>query len=441
MTKASGEGDDLYSERTPAAGERRADATGPIPEEEASAPGEGQRRDRIVVQRERLEALGRLSGGVAHDFNNLLTAILGNVDQILPLVRYEDLDVHRSFLLESLSEILSAAERASSLTRQLLVFSRGERTEPRVIDLNDAVARLERMLRRLIPEHIDLRFSLEAAPSWVCLDPAQLEQVVMNLVLNARDATSLGGRVEVRTGNRVLSWDQAEQLDGISAGVFVTIEVRDTGHGMSAEVQTQAFEPFFTTKGAEAGTGLGLATVSGIVGEAGGTIMLESAPERGTSVKVLLPAEARPSRMRAARNTPVKAAGRGQRETVLVCEDEEIVRKIICRTIAAQGYEVLEASCASEALALFHAHQPSVSLLLTDVIMPGMNGKELADKVREQAPSLPVLFASGYTADVLDLQAGDIAAEDLLTKPFTPRDLLLRIREKLDGDGAVAPAL
>jgi CheY-like chemotaxis protein len=207
---------------------------------------------------------------------------------------------------------------------------------------------------------------------------------------------------------------------------------------MSEEVRTHAFEPFFTTKGADAGTGLGLSTVSGIVAEAGGAIALESAPGRGTSVKVLLPAEARPSHMRTARVTPVRPAASGKRETVLVCEDEEIVRKIICRTISAQGYEVLEASSAHQALELFDAHEARVRLLLTDVIMPGMNGKELADKVRARAPALPVLFASGYTADVLDLQAGDIAPEDLLTKPFTPRDLLVRIREKLDRDDALA---
>ncbi len=379
---------------------------------------------RASSQSERLESLGRAVSGVAHDFNNLLTAILCNVDQLLPLVDSAgDLAAVRPLMAEGLAEILAAAERASGLTRQLLVFSRGHSAEPRAIEVNETIAGLGRMLRRLIPENIALAFALDPAPTWVALDRAQLEQIVMNLVLNARDAVCPGGTIAVRTKKGFVA-GASEHFAPV-----VTIEVADTGHGMTEDVRSRCLDPFFTTKPSDVGTGLGLATVATIVSEANGTLSLESRPGNGTTVRVRLPTEGSPAQ--GARDAPIARSTLGS-ETVLVCEDEEVVRKIMCRAIAAHGYEVLEASSGPMALELLEAHRDRVKLLVTDVIMPSMDGTELEARIRGMTPHLPVLYASGYASDVLDRNAREIAPDDFLAKPFTPRELLARIRAKLD---------
>jgi PAS domain S-box-containing protein len=370
---------------------------------------ERERFENRLQQSQRLETVGQLAGGVAHDFNNLLAVILNYayfVRERLP----EDSDVR-----PDLEEIRHAAERASELVHQLLVFSRRENIRPVVLDLNEVVRDTERLLGRTIGERVELATDLEASECLVEADSAQLEQVVMNLVVNARDALHGGGtiRIETRLGKQVL------------------LAVSDDGEGMEPEVAARAFEPFFTTKPKGAGTGLGLATVYGTVTQAGGQAEIDSQPGRGTTVRVYLPRAT-------AREPNAEVAGDGSRSdgaTVLVVEDEDPVRRLTCRILAGSGYECLEASGAEEALSLYEKNRDRVALVLSDIVMPGMSGQELVERIAGDGSAPPVLFMSGYTDEtILPGEASD-GRGALLHKPFTAEALLRSVREALHGEG------
>ncbi len=356
---------------------------------------------------QRMEAVGRLAGGVAHDFNNLLTVILGEVD--LALTRPRRDPAEESALLE----IRRAGERAALLTQQLLSFSRRQVVAPAEIDMNELVIELEKMLARLIGENVQLRTVVGASDAWIRADRGQMEQVLVNLVVNARDAMPAGGTITVNTAR---------------VGQSVVVSVTDTGTGMTDDVRRHLFEPFFTTKERGKGSGLGLATSYGIVHQAGGHIEVRTALGRGTTMDVILPVVAAPATEPAA-ETPSVAFGH---ETVLIVEDEPGVQRIAARVLGLKGYQVLTAASGEQALAVLRDRHRAVDLLLTDVVLQGMGGRELADAAVALRPRLRVLFVSGYTDDIV-LQHR-LVAEDVhfLAKPYSPDALVQRVREVLD---------
>ena len=384
-------------------------------------------------QAHKMEAVGRLAGGVAHDFNNLLTVILGYGNLVQNRLRAED-PVRRD-----VGEIVAVAERAASLTRQLLAFSRQQVLETRVIDLNAIVSDLERMLRRLIGEDVELVILPQPSLGRVSADPGQVEQVLVNLVVNARDAMPAGGRLTIRTADVSLDAAHARDHADVVPGAYVMIAVTDTGTGMSLDVASRAFEPFFTTKERGRGTGLGLATVHGIVKQSGGHLELESERGLGSTFRVYLP---RVAGEPAAASAPEAARDRAAAtETVLVVEDEEMIRRVVREGLERKGYRVLEAADGPAALALCGREDVPIDLMVTDVVMPWMSGPELARRVRPLRPGLRVIYVSGHADRALDgLAAGGAA---FLQKPFTPEALARRVREVLDaaapGPGAVPP--
>lgn len=399
------------------------------------AEGEREQLARRLQMAERLESLGRLAGGVAHDFNNLLAVILNyasfakeGVETQIPNLPAEVRGDCRE-IIQDVSEITRAAERAAALTHQLLIFGRREVVNPEVLDLNAVVGDLERLLRRTIGEHIELTTRLGHDLWPVKADPSGIEQVLMNLVVNARDAMAGGGTLVVETANVDVSEDFSGASTELAAGSYVRLSVSDTGGGMSPEVAARAFEPFFTTKPKGEGSGLGLATVYGIVTQAGGHVHLYSEPGAGTSVRVYWPATEDEGRPR--RRKPLVRDTRGGGETVLVVEDEDQVREIVQRVLSKNGYSVLAAGDGIEALALADAHEGEIHLLLTDVVLPRISGKELVDTILSRSPSTRILFMSGYPQDVLEhgtIQGG----LPLIEKPFTPQALLRRVREIMD---------
>jgi signal transduction histidine kinase/DNA-binding response OmpR family regulator len=377
-------------------------------------------------QSQKMEAIGRLAGGIAHDFNNLLMVISG----------------YSEFLLERLGpdpglrgpaqEISSASERATSLTRQLLAFSRKQMLTPKVIDLNGVVTENLRMLTRLIGEDIDLVMIPAAELGPVKADPSQIEQVIMNLAVNARDAMPQGGRLTIETANVKLDEAYARLHAPVQPGDYTMLAITDTGVGMDSETQSQIFEPFFTTKGTK-GTGLGLSTVYGIVKQSDGYIWVYSEPAKGTSFKIYLPhvttEEARlVEQPVATATTPTETP----RETILVVEDELNLRRLTRQFLDNQGYTVLEAADGAAAVQICVAHQGTIHLLLTDVIMPGMNGRELAQRVSEIRPNMKVLYMSGYTENAIGHNGTLDAGVKLLQKPFTLHALKATVREVLD---------
>ncbi|MDF1504472.1 ATP-binding protein [Roseisolibacter sp. H3M3-2] len=378
---------------------------------------------------QKMEALGRFAGGIAHDFNNLLTGILGYCD--LALLDLPDGAPER----EDFQAIRLAAQRAAGLTGQILAFSRGQVVQPVPLDLNEVLAGLEPMLGRMIGEHIRLVTARAPALGAVLADPGQVEQIVVNLALNARDAMPEGGLMSLATRDeRVEAHDPTHP--GVPAGRWVVLELRDTGVGMDAETQARIFEPFFTTKERGKGTGLGLATVYGIVRQAGGTVRVRSAPGAGSTFTVYLPrAEAAAVEPRRA-EAPAPPA-RGGSETVLLVEDEDAVRSIARETLARRGYEVLVAADGPAALALARRREAPIDLLLTDVVMPGMHGRALAEALLRDRPTLRVLFMSGYTEDEVLHRGVSTEALAFIAKPFTPDMLAARVRDVLDaGEGA-----
>jgi PAS domain S-box-containing protein len=374
-------------------------------------------------QSQKMEAVGQLAGGIAHDFNNLLTAILGNTQLLL-----RDLppgDAKRG----DVEEIRKASERAASLTRQLLAYSRRQMLQPKVLDLNVVVAEMDKMLRRLIGEHIALVAALQSDLGHVRADPNQIEQVIVNLAVNARDAMPDGGKLTIETANVDLDETFAQAHLGSVPGAYAMLAVTDTGHGMDVNVRAHLFEPFFTTKEVGKGTGLGLATVYGIVKQSGGYISVYSERGRGSTFKIYLPRIATPSATPAA--PPRVGAARGS-ETVLVVEDELAVLTLSRRALEAQGYVVLAASDAAAALRVVERHGGTIHLLLTDVVMPGMSGRDLADRLTAQRPGIRVLYMSGYPGDAV-VQHGTLpSGSAFLQKPFSPDGLARKVRDVLD---------
>lgn len=374
-------------------------------------------------QSQKIEAIGRLAGGIAHDFNNVLTAILG-YSQIL-LSDMEAGDPRR----EDMQEIERAAERAASLTRQLLAFSRNQVLQPQILNLNGLVGNLDNFLRRLIGEDIDLRTRLAPDLWLVSADAGQIEQVVMNLAVNSRDAMPSGGKLTIETSNVVLDQDYARHHIAVVPGDYVMVAVSDTGIGMDEVTKGRLFEPFFTTKGPGQGTGLGLSTVYGIVKQSGGNIWVYSEPGRGSTFKIYFPrasgAEVEPGGKVAPTTT------RGS-ETVLLTEDEDGVRQLASKVLRAQGYQVLEASSGREAITVAEAFSGKIHLLLTDVVMPEFSGSELAKRIGVVRPGIRVLYMSGYTDEAI-IHHGVLTANiAYLQKPFTPEVLARKVREVLE---------
>jgi len=331
-------------------------------------------------------------------------------------------------------EILGASERAAGLTRQLLAFSRRQVLQPRELDLNGVLLPMESMIQRLIGEHIHLSMSLEPKLGWTRADPAQIEQVVLNLAVNARDAMLDGGQLSITTTNLEVGEESAGGLLGVQAGQYIRLTVRDTGCGIRSEVQAHIFEPFFTTKGLGKGTGLGLSTVYGIVQQSNGHLTFESEPGQGTAFHIHLPRiQLGPQHPHPSSAVP-DGRPRGH-ETILLAEDNELVRTMARVCLQKGGYRVIEADSGEEALRKFLAEGDRIHFLLTDVVMPGMNGKELADRIQALRPGMKVLFMSGYTEEVLVRFGGSLEGISLLDKPFTPTVLLQRIRDLIDEVG------
>jgi PAS domain S-box-containing protein len=376
---------------------------------------------------QKMEAVGRLAGGVAHDFNNVLTVIHGYAQTALERLPPEDP------LRRDLQEVLRAAERAASLTRQLLAFSRKSPPAPTRLDLNAVLAGMEKFLRRLIGSDIEIVLRPAADLGPVKADRGQLEQVVMNLALNARDAMPKGGTLMLETARVELAAEAAERHLGLSPGPHVVLSISDTGTGMDRETLSRIFEPFFTTKPEGAGTGLGLSIVWAIVREAGGGVWVYSEPGRGTTFKIYLP-EAPADEAEAeteAAGGPAGALPRGT-ETVLVAEDERSIRRLIRELLTALGYQVLEAADGNEALRVSREYDKPIHLLLTDSVMPFMSGRDLARQLAETRPEIRILYMSGYTAPALAANGHGVAAADFLEKPFTPSTLARKVREVLD---------
>jgi len=377
-----------------------------------------------LLQSQKMEAVGQLAGGVAHDFNNILTAIVGYTD----LLAAELGDNARQ--REDLEEIRKAARRAAALTRQLLSFSRKQVLEPRIVDVNGVVMNLDKMLRSLISESIDLKIQLADDLNAARVDPTQLEQVIMNLAINARDAMPDGGTLTIETANATLDEDYAMSHVAVIAGDYVMLAVTDTGCGMTEATKARIFEPFFTTKPAGRGTGLGLSTVYGIVKQSGGNIWVYSEPNKGTTFKIYLPAvDALPEDIGKA--VPVEAARQGS-GTVLVVEDDEQLRRLTHRALAAQGYFVLEADRGRSALDIARRHKGPIDLLLTDLIMPDTNGLKLAETLRAARPGLRVLFMSGYPDSAIVHHGMLDAGVAYLAKPFTTEAITRKVREVLE---------
>jgi PAS domain S-box-containing protein len=371
---------------------------------------------------QKMEAIGRLAAGVAHDFNNLLTVIMSYSSMILAEMSEDDAGYVGAH------EIHKAGERAAALTRQLLAFCRKQVLQPKVLNINCVVADMDRMLRRLIGEDIDLVTVLDPALESIKADPGQIEQVVMNLAVNARDAMIGGGKLTVETANVEFDTAFAHRHTAVSAGAYVMLAVSDTGTGMDDETQARIFEPFFTTKGPGEGTGLGLATVYGIVQQSAGSILVYSEPGHGTTFKIYLP---RVRETPEVRETAANRALYQGTETALVVEDEDVIRLLVCGVLKKAGYSVLEAKNGAEALLVAERYSGGIDLMISDVVMPSMGGAELAEKLTISRPGIKILFMSGYTNNaILDhcLLAPNAV---FLEKPFVPTALARKVLEVL----------
>jgi two-component system, cell cycle sensor histidine kinase and response regulator CckA len=374
-------------------------------------------------QSQKMEAIGQLAGGIAHDFNNLLTAITG----------YGDLALGRldagSPVRRNVEEMKRAGERAAVLTRQLLAFSRKQVLQPKVLDLNDVVCDLERMLGRVLGEHVELVTALAADLGRTRADPGQIEQVVMNLAINARDAMPTGGKLTLSTENVELDELFVTRHHGAVAGQYVMLAVSDTGEGMDRKTLERVFDPFFTTKPQGQGTGLGLSTVYGIVKQTGGQIWAYAEPGQGATFKVYLPRVWERAAERAERAAAPRLLGT---ETVLLVEDEAIVRDLVHEMLETAGYRVLEAPSGADAIAIAAAYKEPIDLLVTDVVMPAMSGQELAARLLAERPELRVLFTSGYTEDAITSHGVLAPGTAFAEKPFTAAELGQKVRDLLD---------
>jgi two-component system cell cycle sensor histidine kinase/response regulator CckA len=384
---------------------------------------EGRNLEEQLRQAQKMEAIGRLAGSVAHDFNNLLSVILSYSTLVLGELKAVDP------LRADVEAIKRAGERAAELTHQLLAFSRRQVLAPKIVDLNDVVRQSERMLQRLLGEDIELVTRLNRCASKVKVDPGQIDQVIMNLALNARDAMPNGGKLTIETNDAVL--DEAYALDhfGVRSGAHVMLAISDTGVGMDKETQSRIFEPFFTTKSPGKGTGLGLSTVFGIVQQSGGHVWVYSEPGAGASFKVYLPKAAEGELPHIEQPEPATLEGS---ETILLVEDQEEVRRVACEVLRRFGYHVIEARNPGEALLECERHPRTIHLLLTDVVMPRMNGRELAERLLKIRPNLRVLYMSGYTENAIVHHGILDSGIAYLQKPLVPDALGRRVREVLD---------
>ncbi|MEO7425511.1 MAG: ATP-binding protein, partial [Fibrobacteria bacterium] len=377
-------------------------------------------------QSQKLEAMGRLSGGIAHDFNNLLTVITGYADLAQTMVAPE------GALRDTLDEILKAGERATGLTRQLLAFSRQQILAPKILGLNAIITDMRVMLARLIGESLFIFDDLDPDLGFVKVDLVQMQQILMNLVINARDSMPNGGEITITTRNSDLDREYAEEHPEVARENYVMLSVRDRGTGMAPDVKARIFDPFFTTKQIGKGSGMGLATVQGIVGQSGGYIMVESSLGKGSEFRIYLP------RMKKEEQTPEimtpmgdKDAYRGS-ETVLLAEDEEMVRTLVRTVLELSGYKVLESDGGAAALALARTYAGTIDLLLTDMLMNGLSGRELAESFLLLRPDTRVLFMSGYSDDLV-IEDGLLGKEGgFVQKPFAPTQLIKAVREALD---------
>jgi signal transduction histidine kinase/CheY-like chemotaxis protein len=385
---------------------------------------ERKRLELQLRQAQKIEAVGRLAGGIAHDFNNLLTVIIGRSEFILSSLETSDPTRLNVELIDA------TAERAATLTRQLLAFSRRQVLQPKVLALHEVVDNVVPMLRRLIGEDIEIHTAAGAALGRVRVDPAQIEQVIMNLALNARDAMPQGGLLMITTTTAELSEIQAKRLGSLQPGPCAILSVSDTGSGMDEETRLRVFEPFFTTKPLGKGTGLGLSVVHGIVEQHGGAISVESAPGRGTTFRIYLP-RVDDVVAQAETNAAAAAAVHGS-ETILLVEDETEVRELVAQMLRKSGYTVLTAPDAATALALSERHPGPIHLLLTDVVMPEMSGLELRQRLSGLRPQTRVIYMSGYTDEALGRHGVLEPDTVLLQKPFRFAELGRRIRESLD---------
>ncbi|MBN2323375.1 MAG: PAS domain S-box protein [Spirochaetes bacterium] len=378
-------------------------------------------------QSQKMEAIGRFAGGIAHDFNNMMTAVIGFSDYLLSSRQDDDA------LVSIIKQIKAAGQRAASLTQQLLAFSRRQAIETQLIDLQLVITTMEQMLRQLIGEDIILSIALDKKPSIIKTDRSQVEQIIMNLVVNARDAMPQGGKLIIETETAVLDDDYCKDWIDIEAGTYVALSITDTGSGMDKETLSHIYEPFYTTKEIGKGTGLGLSTVYGIVKQSQGHVHCYSEPQKGTTFKIYFPAitqQAENTQFRDEDSGEVKIS-RGT-ETILLVEDEEVVRKIASSVLRSNGYHVFEATNSDEALAICKDRDISIDLLVTDVIMPGMQGPDLARQILDVSPETSVLFISGYPDNVIEKLELFEVDNNFLQKPFTPKKLLLRVQELLN---------
>ncbi len=382
-----------------------------------------------IRQSQKMEAVGRLAGGIAHDFNNLLMVVSGYTEVLLD-------QLPASHALHGKAEaIQQASERATTLTRQLLAFSRKQLLELKVVDVNVIVEDMERLLRPLIGEDIELSTSLESTVGCtLSADAGQLEQVVMNLVVNARDAMPNGGKISIRTASVTLDDSYRPENTFIKLGPYVVISVSDTGYGMDRDTQARIFEPFLTTKEKGKGTGFGLSTVYGIIKQSGGYVFVQSEPGLGTTFTMYFPRVDEPCEKPGAAPATLSAAGGS--ETILLVEDEESVRKLVLDTLTARGYKVLEAENGNAALDLAARHPESIHLVVTDVIMPGLSGHELAAQLLAIRPATKVLYLSGYAEDAFAMPHAVDAQKAFLQKPFTLQNLFRKVREVLGSSAA-----
>ena len=374
-------------------------------------------------QAQKMEAVGRLAGGIAHDFNNLLTVVSGYTEVML------DQLAPGNPLHAKAEAIQQASDRATTLTRQLLAFSRKQILELKVIDVNAIVADMERLLRPLIGEDIELVTQLAASVGCTRADAGQLEQVIMNLVVNAKDAMPNGGKISIRTANVTLDESHRPENTFIKNGAYIMIQVSDTGQGMDRETQARIFEPFFTTKEKGKGTGLGLSTVYGIIKQSGGYVFVQSELGRGTVFTIYFPRVDEPSEPLG--TTQVAMASAGGSETVLLVEDEDSVRQLVRETLESRGYRVLEAENGNFGLAMAASHTDTIHLIITDVVMPGLSGHELVEQLLAVRPGIKTLYLSGYAQDAFPTPLTADSQKIFLQKPFTLQSLARKVREIL----------
>jgi signal transduction histidine kinase/CheY-like chemotaxis protein len=377
---------------------------------------------------QKMEAVGRLAGGIAHDFNNLLTVINGYSSMLIENLK------GNPYAISQAGDILNAGTRAGELVSQLLAFSRRQMIKPRPIEINQLIHNVERMLRRIIGEHIELRTDLQGNSGWIHADPNQMEAVLLNLATNAQDAMTQGGVLEIKTAPINVDSDHDEARLKLPAGSYVRLTVRDTGHGMNDETQQHIFEPFFTTKQPGKGTGLGLSSVYGAVEQSGGRIFVSSRVDQGTTFSIYLPRLEAVGGASAAPAKVVELCSPGC-ETILLVEDEPSVRRMLREALRNAGYKVWEAENGADAIGQWGSRVDELDLVVTDIVMPVMNGLRLVEELRCRRADLKVVFMSGHSLDMINNQGGHDPAPDLLLKPFMPQVLVQKARELLDQPG------